>query len=443
MNLLTDKIKTLYFKYLYAAFGSAMILSIYSIVDMAIVGQYQGPSGTATLAVIAPIWNIIFSLGLLLGIGGSVLFSIFRGNKKIDERVSNEFFSASVIGATLISLIVWIVIVLFEKNILIFFGADDVLLNYAEKYMYPILFVVPIFLFNQMLAAFLRNDNNPALATIGILAGGIFNIVGDYLFVFTFDMGIFGAGLATAIGSVISFAVMFTHFLSDKNTLKFVIPTELFSKLKQIGITGFSTFFVDIAMGILTVLFNRQIMQYLGSDALAIYGPIINVSTFVQCCAYSVGQAAQPIISINFGANCTLRIKQVLKYSLYTIAFFSIFWTALSLCYPNLYIKIFMNPTENILRIAPEIIRTYSVSFILLPLNIFATYYFQAIVRSKPAFIVSVLRGLVLSGILILLLPHFFGGNSIWLAMPITETIVAILAICFIIRYTKRLLKSA
>lgn len=441
MNLLTDKVKTLYFKYLYAAFGGAMILCVYSIVDMAIVGQYQGPSGTAALAVVAPIWNIIFSLGILMGIGGSVLFSIVRGNRnqRVGLKLSNEFFTTSVITSVIISIIIWVFFLLFEKEILVFFGADTTLLHYAEKYMLPILFVIPIFLFNQMLAAFLRNDNNPNLATIGVLSGGVFNVVGDYVFVFTFDMGIFGAGLATAIGAVISFIVLSSHFFSKKNTLKFVYPRGILKKIKQIGITGFSTFFIDIAMGILTILFNRQIMLYLGTNALAVYGPIINISTFVQSCAYSIGQAAQPIISMNFGARCNSRIKEVLKYSLYTVAFFSIFWTVLSLVYPNLYIRIFMNPTENVLKIAPEIIRTYSISFILLPLNVFATYYCQAIVRPKAAFLISILRGLVLSGALILVLPKIFGGNSIWSAMPITELLTAILAIFFMVRYTRKM----
>lgn len=111
---------------------------------------------------------------------------------------------------------------------------------------------------------------------------------------FPCDMGIYGAGLATAIGSAISFVVMLTHFFSRRNTLRLIKSERLALKLHEIASTGFSTFFIDVAMGILTVLFNRQIMKYLGSDALAIHGPIIQVSTFVQCCAYSVGQAAQP-----------------------------------------------------------------------------------------------------------------------------------------------------
>lgn len=140
-------------------------------------------------------------------------------------------------------------------------------------------------------------------------------------------------------------------------------------------------------------------MKYLGTDALAIYGPIIQVSTFVQCCAYSVGQAAQPIISTNFGAG----------------------------------------KGDRILEIAPAIIRLYAISFLFLPLNIFSTYYFQAIMKPKAAFVVSVARGCVISGILILLLPVLTGADSIWLAMPITELVVLLYALTTMKRMTKAL----
>ena len=416
-----------------------MITSIYSIVDMAMVGQYQGPDGTAALAVVAPIWNIIYSFGLLMGIGGSVIFSTFRGKGNEQAGHENEYFTVSVIGSLVLSVVAWIAILFFEKPILLFFGADINLLPLAQDYLIPIKAVIPFFLFNQMLAAFLRNDNHPGLATIGVLAGGLFNVFGDYIFVFTFDMGIFGAGLATAIGSAISFFVMISHFWSKKNTLALRKPTKVLKKLKEISVTGFSTFFIDVAMGILTVLFNRQIMKYLGTNALAIYGPIVNVSTFVQCCAYSVGQASQPIISMNFGAGHWKRIKEVLRYALYTVAAFSVFWTALSLIFPNLYIYIFMKPTAEILKIAPAIIRCYSISFILLPLNIFSTYYFQALMKPKAAFVVSVTRGFIVSGVLIMILPVIAGADTIWFSMPITELLVSVYAVYMITKYTRKL----
>ena len=437
MDLLNGKVKLLYFKFLSAAFGSAIISSVYSIVDTAMVGQYQGPSGTAALAVVAPVWNIIYSLGLLMGIGGSVIFSTKRGGRTNTDGSENQYFTAAVIGSVILSILSWIGVICFEDALLTFFGADETLLPLARDYMRPIKYVFPLFLFNQMLAAFLRNDGSPGLATFGVLAGGIFNVFGDYFLVFPCDMGIYGAGLATAIGSGISFIVMLTHFVSRKNTLKLIKTDHLFAKLRAISITGFSTFFIDVAMGILTVLFNRQIMKYLGANALSIYGPIIQVSTFVQCCAYSVGQASQPIISTNFGAEKPERIKETLSLALWTTAFFGLFWTALSMAVPNFYIRVFMAPTEEILAMAPAIVRTYALSFILLPFNIFSTYYFQAIAQPKAAFVVSVARGLVISGILILILPVIAGASSLWFAMPITEVLVAIYAGAKIKKYTK------
>lgn len=428
MDLLNGKIKPLYFKFLSAAFGSAIITSVYSIVDTAMVGQYQGPDGTAALAVVAPFWNIIYSLGLLMGIGGSVIFSTKRGASATKDGSENQYFTVAVVGSVFLSILAWIGIIRFEDQVLTFFGANESLLGLAKEYVRPIKYVVPLFLFNQMLSAFLRNDGDPSLATIAVLSGGIFNVFGDYFFVFTCDMGIYGAGLATAIGSGLSFIVMLTHFVQQKNTLRLVKVEAFLSKLKEISITGFSTFFIDVAMGILTVLFNRQIMKYLGANALAIYGPVIQVSTFVQCCAYSVGQAAQPIISTNFGAAKPERIKETLSYALWTTVFFGLFWTTLSMACPNLYIRVFMNPTQEILDMAPAIVRTYALSFLLLPFNIFSTYFFQAIAQAKAAFVVSVSRGLVISGILILTLPVIVGASSIWFAMPITELFVAIYA---------------
>ena len=439
MDFLNGRIKTIYFKYLSAAFGSSLITSIYSIVDMAMVGQYHGPEGSAALAVVAPVWNIIYSFGLLMGIGGSVLFSTIRGKADGDIKKSNEYFTASVIGSVILAAVIWLIIIFFDKNLLLIFGAQGNTLTLAREYVLPIKAAIPFFLFNQMLSAYLRNDKNPALATGAVLAGGIFNIFGDYFFVFTCDMGAFGAGLATAIGSTISFLVMLSHFFTKKNTLRLVKPEGLVRKLREITATGFSTFFIDVAMGILTILFNRQIMVYLGTNALSVYGVIVNISTFVQCCAYSVGQASQPIISTNFGAGRGERIRETLKYALGTVAVFSIFWTVVTMVIPNVFIRIFMSPTPEVLEIAPGILRCYGISFLLLPLNVFSTYYFQALMKPKTAFIASVARGLVISGILIYLLPAVFGGDMIWFAMPITELVVAVYVIRQMIKYTKQL----
>ena len=181
MDFPTGNIKRIYFRYLSAAFGSAMITSVYSIVDMAMVGQYHGPDGTAALAVVAPVWNIIYSLGLLMGIGGSVIFSAKRGAEQHNGE-ENQYFTMAVLDSVLLAVLAWVGVLAFEGPILTFFGADETLLAMARRYMQPIKLVVPLFLFNQMLAAFLRNDKSPGLATMGVLAGSLFNIIWRLLF---------------------------------------------------------------------------------------------------------------------------------------------------------------------------------------------------------------------------------------------------------------------
>ena len=192
-------------------------------------------------------------------------------------------------------------------------------------------------------------------------------------------------------------------------------------------------------MGLLTMLFNRQIMKYLGTDALAVYGVIVNISTVVQCCAYSVGQAAQPLISVNFGAGRQDRIRRVLRYALYTAALFGAAWTAAITAFPTGFVRVFMEPTGQILRIAPFILRSYGASFLPLVFNVFSTYYFQAVAKPGAAFLVAAARGAVLSGALILVLPALAGPNAVWFAMPLAEAVVAVAAAALMGRCTKAL----
>ncbi len=437
MDLIGGDLKKLYLKFLCASFGSALISSIYGIVDMAMVGRYHGPDGSAAMAVIAPVWNIVYGFGLLIGIGGSVLYGVMRGTGG-EERRANGYFTASVIFGGVISAVLLIVLLLWEEPLLRFFGADDKLLPLCKAYLTLPKVTAPIYVFMNIISAFLRNDSSPGLATKAVIAGGVFNIFGDYFFVFTLDMGIKGAGIATAMGAAVSVLIMLSHFFSKKNTLRLVRVHNLPGKLVRISSSGLCSFIVDVAMGVLTVLFNRQIMKYLDSDALAVYGVIVTVSTLVQCCAYGVGQAAQPIISQNYGAKKPERIRKMLGYCTLTAAIVGVIWSAAFMAIPNVFINLFMKPTESVLAVAPGMIRVYALSFILLPFNVYSTYHFQAILRPKVAMTVSVARGIVISGALIMLLPAVLGGSAVWWAMPVTEALVAAYVIFSLIKENKK-----
>lgn len=439
MDLLRDDVRKTYRRYLAAAFGSSFISTIYSFVDMIVVGQYQGPSGTAALALISPVWNIIFSLGMLFGIGGSVHFGMLRGEKDNVPGTENRYFTSALYVTGTLSALIMTVLLCFDGSIFRALGAEGELLTLALDYFRPVRFAVPCYMLGQVVAAFLRNDNDPGLATAAVLIGGLFNVFGDCYFTFVLDMGLFGAGLATAIGSALTLAIMLTHFFKKKNTLRLVPIRQLSGTVGRMIETGFSAFFADLAMGIVTALLNRGIVRYAGTDALAVYGVIVYVGTCAQCSAYSVGQAAQPLFSINFGARKWDRIRQTQTCAIRSVIVFSLFWTGASMAFPEQIVRIFMDATPGVLEIAPTIIRIYATSFLLLPFNIYSAYYFQSIMRARAALWLAVARGLVISGGLILLLPLIFKATGLWIAMPITDAITFAATLFLTIRYTKTL----
>ena len=424
MDILKDNVKPIYFKYLVAASGSAMVVSVFGMIDAMMVGQYHGPTGTAALAVFSPLWSIIYCLGLLSGIGGSVLFANLRGRG--EEGEAQQYFTSAMLYGVFLSAVAMIGIAVFRDPLLRFFGADEELLCLAKLYLKPILWAFPCCVFTSIFSAYLRNDNNPGLATKAVIIGGVFNCVADCVCVFVLDLGILGAGIATSAAQYLAMFAMMAHFLSKKNTLRFVKPVDAWKKIGNITLTGFSTAISDLALGIIGILFNRQVMKYLGSDALSVYGIIIQVTVLAQCIAYGTGQAAQPIISQNYGAGQYGRIRECTKYSLCSAMGMGVFWMLVMLAFPNTLMNFFMDATPAVAEIAPRILRTYGLSYLLMPLNIFMTYYFQAMMKPNLAMTVSLARGAVISGAMILLLPMVLGPDSIWYAMVITELLIAV-----------------
>ncbi len=437
MDLLGGNIKKTYFKYLGTSIGGALVISVYSLVDCIMVGHYQGPDGTAALAIIMPIWTTILSLGILCGTGGAVLMSKLRGE---GEKLEGDmYFTTATIFCAVLTFIVWMIILIIPEPLLRLFGANDNILPHAMDYIKYLKYFVPLFTFGQLFSSFIRNDNAPAKAMIAVVSGGIFNIVGDYLLVFTFDMGIAGAGLATSLGQVLGFSILISHFFSKKCTLKFVRIKKFFVRAGKILAVGFPTFIIDVAIGVTILLFNNQIMKYHGEPALAVYGIIVNVNYFVQSVAYGVGQSAQPLISINYGAKQLDRVKQTAKYAWISSAVVGIAFFILAESIPMPLTKLFMKVTPEVELIAENIMRLYCICYILLPINIFSTYYLQAIMKAKASMVISLLRAVVLSSILLFVLPAIFGKDGLWYVMTVTEALTFIVMIIITRHFDKKL----
>ncbi len=427
MDLKTGNIRRLYFKYLSPSLFSGLVMSIYSLVDMIVVGQYEGAAGTAALACISPFWTLFCCLSVLFGNGGAVLFSTARGAGKKYE--SNLAFTVSFLLICTASLFIWLVIFFFDKSLLRLFGADEQLLPLALEYVGWLKWGIPLWPIGYYLGMFIRNDGSPSLVGIATVCGGIFNIFGDYFLTFTCDLGIQGAAIATVAGQGIAFSIQLFHFFSRKNTIAFVRITAFFRQGKEILSVGLPSFLCSVGMGFLIILFNNQIMRYLGSSELAVYGVASSLFTLVQTFSYGIGNAAQPIVAENLGARQWRRIQETKNWGCITAAVIGTAAAAASFLFPLEIVSIFMKASDSVLMIAPAALRKYFLCFLFVPFNVFAAYYLQAVKQVKESVTLSALRGFLLSGLFLYLFPVVFGAQSIWYVMVCAECIVSFTAV--------------
>ena len=430
MDFITGDIKQLYRKFLTASMASAMVMSIYSFVDTIAVGQSEGPAGAAAMAVITPLYGVLIFLGILCGVGGSVLYGNARGEGK--EEKANALFTAATGLMLFLILLVWIIFALLHQQIFTFFGADAELMPKVMEYARWLIWFLPVFILPTFISSFIRNDGAPGLAMAAVIIGGCVNIFGDWFFVFPLGLGMTGAAIATVLGTSVQVIIMCIHFFTKKCTLRMVKPNHVKPAICQTLGIGFGASVLDLGTVILSIIMNNQIMRYGDTNALAVYGVVATITSLFQALYCGVGQAIQPIVSANCGAMQADRIKQVWKMSLTTVIVLGIGFTAVGELFPTQIVRLFMDVTPEVLTVASGIIRPFFLLFLFLGVTVLATYHLQSIMHGRMSMMIAVLRSVVISVLLIYILPLFMGILGVWVAMPISELIVAVIAMLYV-----------
>ena len=434
MDFLKGNLKKLYFHFLIPSLGSAMVMSIYTLTDAVVIGKGVGADALAALSITTPLLCILMSMGILFGVGGSVQMNVSRGTGNHDR--ANRFFTLSFFTLALISLILWLVHGFGMSPLLRIMGANDTLYPYAMSYMNYINMFLPVAVFSNYIAIFVRADGDPNRAMAGVLLGGAVNIVLDIVFVFPCSMGIGGAALASVLGMVVQVTVGITHFFSRKNGLKFIKPKHVFSSVGQIVGNGISSFFNELANGFIVLLFNVQILKYCGESALSVYSVISNCVILVNSLFTGVGQTIQPIIATNYGAGKWERIRGIRRMSYLTIVIMGAVFSLSGILFPLGICGAFMEVSSDIEMLAQHVIRTYFVAFLPMGINLLSSYYLQSVLSVRKSLCISLLRNIILSSAAILTFPLMFDGGSLWFVMPMVEAAVLIVSIVFV-RTTK------
>lgn len=436
MNLLKDDVKKLFLKFLIPAISSVIAVAAYSLVDTIAIGQGVGADGTAACAVVLPIFSIANFIALLCGIGGCVLRSQAKGEG--NEEKGNAYFTSAVCLVAVITLVVWGIGNLIQNDFYRLCGADEVLMPYAKEYGAWIFACLPSFVITAFLGAFIRTDGSPKYVMCSTLIGGAVNIVGDWLLVFPLNMGMAGAAIATVLGSMTQAMLLLIYIMLKKTSLKLVKPHHWLPAFKKIVMVGFGSGIGALSVIAVSFIANNQIMKYCGAPSLAVYGVLGTVSALFLSIFSGIGQAAQPIVSENYGAGNVNRYWKAEGLGMKTAVLFGILFTAVCVAFPIEVTSIFMKMTPEVAEVTPYILRVYALSFTPLAVNTFTTYYLQSITKAKMASLVSLLRGLILNGVFLYLFPLFAGGNGVWWAIFFAEFGTTVICVVYLLRLYER-----
>lgn len=434
-----NSILKVFIKYVSFNIFSMIGLSFYILADTFFIANGVGSIGLTALNLVLPLWSLVSGIGLMIGMGAGIRYSIQMGrdNKLGADRV---FTHAIVIG-TIVGIIITIIGILFSYDIVKVLGADETVMPLAGSYLKTLLSFSCVFILNNIITIFVRNDNAPNLAMVAMILGSLSNIVLDYIFIFTFKLGMFGAAIATGTTPILSLLVLSIHFIRKKNNFKLIKCKFNKNDIKSILSLGIPSFITEFSSGVIILIFNFTILRISYNIGVAAYGIIANLALIVVAIFTGIAQGIQPIISKSYGEGKVKDIKVIYKYGLILSLVMGVLCYLLSFKFSEEIVNLFNNEgNTELLYMAVDGIKVYFVAFIIMGLNIVTTSFFASINEGKESFTISIMRGLIVIIPLISLLPRLFGMTGVWITIPLVEVITLLISTWLYLKYRKRLI---
>lgn len=402
----------------------ALGLSCYILADTYFVSKGLGADGLTALNLAIPVYSFIHGCGLMTGMGGGTRYSLRKSLSGQEE--TDRIFTNAVLSAFLFSALFMVTGIFFTDSIVSLLGADAAVYQMTKTYLRVILLFSPLFLMNNVMLCFVRNDGAPELAMRAMLSGSLSNTALDYIFIFPCKMGIFGAVLATGTAPLISLLMLSPHFLKKKNKFHLIKCRPAWKQLSGIFSSGIPFLVTEVSSGIVMMIFNTVILKLEGNVGVAAYGIIANISLVVLSIYTGISQGIQPVISRHYGAGNRGSAMAVLKYALISMLVFSILIYAGIFLYAGQISGIFNKEHNEILaEIAVKGLRLYFTACPFAGFNIIISAYFTSCAHPVPANLISMLRGFLV------IIPSAFvfsavaGMTGVWCAFPCTELCVS------------------
>lgn len=432
-RLATDNVGKLLLNYSIPAIVSMIVVSLYNIVDRVFIGQGVGAIAISGLALTFPLMTLVAAIGTLIGVGASARMSIVLGMK--DMPWARNILGNALFLTIILSVILIVPSLIFLDEILLFFGGSENTIPYAHTYLS---IVIPASIFTNISFSFsglMRASGYPLKSMIAILIGAVLNVILDPIFIFGFGMGIKGAAYATVISMFVSSVFVLSHFFNKKNFVHFEAGAFKLKKkiIRNIMSIGLAPFLMNVAACVVNIILNNQLVRHGGDLAIGAFGIINSYGMLVVMCVMGLCQGMQPIIGYNYGAQRMKRVKDTLIKAIRVGVIITAVGCAASEIIPRLLVSAFTSDQELI----NMTVHGMRMTFMLYPVigfQIVIANFFLSISKAKQSIFMSLSRQVIFLIPMLYIFSELWGLTGVWLALPVSDVMAAIVAVYFIAR---------
>lgn len=429
-----------YSKLLRFVFPSIIMMvftSIYGVVDGLFVSNFAGKTAFASINLVMPFVMILGGIGFMIGTGGTALVSKVLGEGKKEK--ANKIFTMMIIFTLLLGTLLSVIGVTSMPWVAKFLGATEEMMADCVLYGRIVTGFTVAFMLQNVFQSFLIAAEKPKLGLLATVLAGIANMALDAIFIIVFKWGVAGAAIATGLSQCVGGIFPLIYFLRKNSSLLRLTKTKLEIKpiLKACG-NGSSELMSNISSSVVSMIYNFQLMKYVGEDGVSAYGVLMYVQfIFVAIyIGYSIGCA--PITGYHFGARNHNELKNMLRKSSFLSAVSGVVLTILAILLSSPLAKIFVGYDKELYELTRHAFRLFAYSFLLAGFNIFTSSFFTALNNGAVSAAISFMRTLIFQTSSVLILPIFLGVDGIWWAITVAEFFAFILSLIFLFAKRKK-----
>lgn len=405
--------------------------SIYGVVDGLFVSNFAGKTAFASINLVMPFVMILGGIGFMIGTGGTALVSKVLGEGKKEK--ANKIFTMMIIFTLLLGTLLSVIGVVSMPWVADFLGATEEMMADCILYGRIVTGFTVAFMLQNVFQSFLIAAEKPKLGLLATVLAGITNMALDAIFITVFKWGVAGAAIATGLSQCVGGIFPLIYFSRDNSSLLRLTNTKLEIKpiLNACG-NGSSELMSNISSSVVSMIYNFQLMKYVGEDGVSAYGVLMYVQfIFVAIyIGYAIGCA--PITGYHFGAQNHGELKNMLRKSAFLSAISGVVLTILAIVLSSPLAKLFVGYDEELYELTRHAFSLFAYSFLLAGFNIFTSSFFTALNNGAVSAAISFMRTLIFQTSSVLILPIFLGVDGIWWAITVAEVFAFILSLIFL-----------